>query len=220
MDNNQLTRKQREFFHYIVEYKKDNDAWPTYREIADKFDFKSPNSVTQNIKSLIKKGYLKKTNEDEYELANQGNRYITEEIEEETTYGGIPVKGIITAGYLQEAVEANLGSITLNMIFPNLNKMYALRVAGMSMRDAGISDGDFVLLCDDDVKNGDIGAVLYNGETSLKRIFYDKNGLRLEPANDAYSAIHVEPDVFEEVRIIGKYVGHVNKSGIYKNRHN
>lgn len=220
MDNNQLTRKQREFFHYIVEYKKDNDAWPTYREIANKFDFKSPNSVTQNIKSLIKKGYLRKTSEDEYELATQGSRYISEEIEEEVSYGGIPIKGIITAGYLQEAVEANLGSITLKMIFPNLDKMYALRVSGMSMRDAGILDGDFVLLCDEDVKNGDIGAVLYNGETSLKRIFYDKNGLRLEPANDAYSAIHVEPDVFEEVRIIGKYVGHVNKSGIYKNQHN
>lgn len=223
MDNAQLTLKQREFFHYIVDYKKDNDVWPTYREIADKFDFKSPNSVTQNIKSLVKKGYLAKTNDEEYELATLGNRYLNNEDDdfgEETTYGGIPIKGIITAGYLQEAVEANLGSISLNMIFPNLDRMYALRVSGMSMKDAGVNDGDFVLLCDDDVKNGDIGAVLYNGETSLKRIYYDKNGLRLEPANEAYSAIHIEPNVFEEVRVIGKYVGHVNKGGIFKARHN
>jgi len=225
MDNVQLTRKQREFFEYILEYKKDNDVWPTYREIAENFDFKSPNSVTQNIKSLIKKGYLKKTSDEEYELASLGNRYLggvgTESYDdEETTYGGIPIKGIITAGYLQEAVESNLGTINLNMLFPNLNRMYALRVSGMSMKDTGISDGDFVLLCDDDVKNGDIGAILFNGETSLKRVFYDKNGLRLEPANDAYSAIYVEPDVFEEVRVIGKYVGHVNKTGIYTSRHN
>ena len=222
MDNAQLTRKQREFFQYILEYKKENDVWPTYREIADQFDFKSPNSVTQNIKSLVKKGYLKKTNEEEYELASTGNRYANYDTieEDEVTYGGIPIKGIITAGYLQEAVEANLGDISLNMIFPNLNRMYALRVSGMSMKDAGINDGDFVLLCDDDVQNGDIGAVLYNGETSLKRIYYDKNGLRLEPANDAYSSIHVAPDVFEEVNVIGKYVGHVNKSGIFKSRHN
>jgi repressor LexA len=224
MDNVQLTRKQREFFEYILDYKKDNDVWPTYREIAEKFDFKSPNSVTQNIKSLIKKGYLKKTTDEEYELATLGNRYINtsdrsiyDVDDDDATYGGIPIKGIITAGYLQEAVESNLGTINLNMLFPNLNRMYALRVSGMSMRDAGISDGDFVLLCDDDVKNGDIGAILFNGETSLKRVYYDKNGLRLEPANDSYSAIHVEPDVFEEVRVIGKYVGHVNKTGIYNN---
>lgn len=220
MDNAQLTRKQRDFLDYIVDYRKDNDVWPTYREIADKFDFKSPNSVTQNIKSLMKKGYLRKSNDEEYELGPQANRYLSgedylEDDDTELTYGGIPIRGIITAGYLQEAVEANLGTINLSMLFPNLNRMYALRVSGMSMRDAGISDGDFVLLCDDDVMNGDIGAVLYNGETSLKRVYYDKNGLRLEPANDSYSAIHVEPDVFEEVRIIGKYVGHVNKSGIY-----
>lgn len=222
MDNAQLTRKQRDFLDYIVDYRKDNDVWPTYREIADYFDYKSPNSVTQNIKSLIKKGYLRKTSEEEYELGSQANRYLSGEEDyddfEEMTYGGIPIRGIITAGYLQEAVEANLGTINLNMLFPNLNRMYALRVSGMSMRDAGISDGDFVLLTDDDVKNGDIGAVLYNGETSLKRVYYDKNGLRLEPANDSYSAIHIEPDVFEEVRVIGKYVGHVNKSGIYNTR--
>ena len=69
---------------------------------------------------------------------------------------------------------------------------------------------------DADIKDGDIGAVLYNGETSLKKIFYDDNGLRLEPANEEYNDITIEPDVFEEVRIIGKYVGHVNRSGIYK----
>src|SRR5690625_7421556 len=89
--------------------------------------------------------------------------------------------------------------------------MFALRVSGMSMKDVGIFDGDFVLLMDSDVSNGDIGAVLYNGETSLKKIYYDKDGLRLEPANPDYEDIIVEPDIFEEVRIIGKYIGHVNR---------
>lgn len=87
------------------------------------------------------------------------------------------------------------------------------------MKNAGIYDGDFVLLMDDDIRDGDIGAVMYNGETSLKRIYYGPGGLRLEPANEEYSNIHVEPDIFEEVKIIGKYVGHVNKTGIYKNVH-
>jgi SOS regulatory protein LexA len=211
MDKAQLTRKQKEFFDYIVEYKKEHDVWPTYREIADAFDYKSPNSVTQNIQALLKKEYLIKTEDEEYDIhpefeENLGIRKTS----------GIQVRGLIAAGYLQEAVEADLGRITLETIFPNIDDMFALRVSGMSMKEAGIYDGDFVLLMDSDVRDGDIGAVLYNGETSLKKIYHDKNGLRLEPANEEYDNIIIEPDVFEEVRIIGKYIGHVNRTGIHR----
>jgi repressor LexA len=211
MDNRQLTKKQLEFFHFIREYRKTNGIWPTYREIADQLDYKSPNSVTQNIKALIKKGVLRKSGELEYELADDTYDRM------DTVEDGIPVRGVIAAGYLQEAVEANLGYITLQTLFPGLNKMFALRVSGMSMKNAGIYDGDFVLLADDDLNDGDIGAVLYNGETSLKRVYFDKNGLRLEPANEQFNDIVIEPDIFEEVRVLGKYVGHVNRSGLYKN---
>ncbi len=211
MDNAQLTRKQKEFFDFIIGYKKEHDVWPTYREIAEEFNYKSPNSVTQNIQALLKKGYLTKTDDNEYDIHPdyEGNLGL-----KKTT--GIPVRGLIAAGHLQEAVEADLGQITLETLFPNIDDMFALRVSGMSMKDAGIYDGDFVLLMDSDVKDGDIGAVLYNGETSLKRIYYDKNGLRLEPANEEYDDIVIEPDVFEEVRVIGKYIGHVNRTGIHK----
>lgn len=211
MDNAQLTRKQKDFFDFIIDYKKEHDVWPTYREIADAFNYKSPNSVTQNIQALLKKGYLVKTDDDEYDIHPnyEGNLGLKKS-------SGIPVRGLIAAGYLQEAVEADLGNITLETLFPNMEDMFALRVSGMSMKDAGIYDGDFVLLMDNDVKDGDIGAVLYNGETSLKRIYSDKDGLRLEPANEEYDDIVIEPDVFEEVKIIGKYIGHVNRTGIHK----
>lgn len=211
MDKAQLTRKQKEFFDYIVSYKKEHDVWPTYSEISDEFNYKSPNSVTQNLQALLKKGYLYKTDDEEYEISPEH-----EDAFSENPSGGIPVRGLIAAGYLQEAVEADLGRITLETIFPNIDKMFALRVSGMSMKDAGIYDGDFVLLMDSDVKNGDIGAILYDGETSLKRIYYDNHALRLEPANEEYDAIIIEPDVFEEVRIIGRYIGHVNRDGIHR----
>lgn len=213
MDNSQLTRKQKQFFDYIVSYKKEHNIWPTYREIADEFGYRSPNSVTQNLQALVRKGVLIKTDEEEYDLAPEYDSTPREEA------GRIPVKGMIAAGYLQEAVEANLGAITLDFLFPNLDRMFALRVSGSSMKDAEINDGDFVLLMDDDIKDGDIGAVLYNGETSLKQIYYGKNGLQLKPANKEYEEIIVEPDVFEEVRVLGKYVGHVNRSGIFKHAH-
>ena len=210
MDNQQLTRKQKQFLDYIVSYREEHDIWPTYREITDRFGFKSPNSVTQNLQALVKKGYLVKTDEEEYELAPGSQTRFSAKT------GGIPVRGLIAAGSLQEAVEANLGAITLEYLFPNMDRMYALRVSGSSMKDASIHDGDFVLLIDDDIRNGDIGAVLYNGETSLKHIYYGENGLQLKPANKEYQDITIEPDIFEEVRILGKYVGHVNRNGIFR----
>jgi repressor LexA len=211
MDNAQLTKKQKEFFDYILSYRKEHDIWPTYREIAEEFGFKSPNSVTQNLQALLHKGFLVRGEENEYEI---NPRY-------DDSYGndsqsGIPIRGIIAAGLLQEAVEADLGNIGLRRLFPHLDKMFALRVSGSSMSDTGIKDGDFVLLVDNDISNGDIGAVLYNGETTLKRVFFGPAGLRLEPANSAYSDIKIEPDIFEEVKIIGRYVGHVNRNGFYR----
>lgn len=209
MDHAQLTKKQKAFYTYIREYQQEYDIWPTYREIADKFGFRSPNSVTQNLQSLVKKGYLIKGEDEEYELKS---RY---DIPEQGSTG-IPVRGLIAAGSMQEAVDMDLGMITMKHLFPNLDKIFALRVSGMSMKDAGINDGDFVLLTHEEPRNGEIGAVLYNGETSLKRIYKNEDGLKLEPANEEFNAIHIEPDESEEVNVLGKYIGHVSKSGVFK----
>lgn len=207
MGRRQLTAKQHQFLQFLLDYMDSHSVWPTYREIADHFGFASPNSVTQNLQALARKGYL---DQDE-----NGYR-IPEEVRAEQRSNGIPIRGIITAGLLQEAVEADLGEITLETLFPALDRMYAVRVSGQSMIGADIHDGDYVLLMDDDIPNGGIGAVMYDGETSLKRVYHDSEGLRLEPANDEYSTISVRPDVFEEVRILGRYVGHVNRSGIFR----
>ena len=206
MSRKKLTSKQHAFFQYLSGFVRESGVWPTYREIVDYFDYRSPNSVTQNLQALYKKGYLER----------DGDGYHLVADKQSNGESCIPVRGIISAGQLQEAVEANLGTISLEMLFPNLDRIYAIRVAGQSMIGAEIEDGDYVLLIDDDIPNGGIGAVLYNGETSLKRIFYDQEGLRLEPANEEYSDIYIKPDIFEEVRILGRYVGHVNKNGIFK----
>ncbi len=208
MSRRHLTSKQLSFLDFVKEYIEEHSVWPTYREIVDHFQFRSPNSVTQNLQALHKKGYLRKDNLG-YQLVERATS---------ASFSGIPVRGVITAGVLQEAVEADLGSITLETLFPQLDRVFAIQVSGRSMIDAGVNDGDYVLLVDDDIPNGGIGAVLYNGETSLKRIFRQKDGLRLEPANEEYDDIIIRPDLFEEVRVLGRYVGHVNDKGIYKRR--
>jgi len=205
MSRRKLTAKQHAFLMYLKEYIRENKVWPTYREIIDEFGYSSPNSVTQNLQALHKKRYLRR-DQDGYHLVES----------EKDKPQGIPIRGIITAGVLQEAVEANLGTITLETLFPRLDRVFAIRVSGQSMQGADINDGDYVLLMDDDIPQGGIGAVLYDGETSLKRIYSDQNGLRLEPANPDYDDIHIEPDVFEEVRVLGRYVGHVNRNGLYR----
>ena len=207
MSRRKLTSKQHAFLEYLKTYVQENDIWPTYREIADHFGYRSPNSVTQNLQALERKNFLQR---------GPGGFDFTEEVLQEMEPSGIPVRGIIAAGRLQEAVEANLGTITLDMLFPNIDRIFAIRVAGQSMIGADIHDGDYVLLVDDDIPDGGIGAVMYNGETSLKRVYQDDKGLRLEPANEEYEDIHIAPDVFEEVRVLGRYVGHVNPKGIYK----
>jgi repressor LexA len=208
MSRRQLTRKQLDFYQYVKTYiETSGGLWPTYREVVERFDYRSPNSVTQNIQALLKKGFLKR-DQDGYQL--------TERAMSRNGRASIPILGVITAGHLQEAVEANLGSITLETLFPNLDRIFAIRVAGHSMIGVDIRDGDYVLLIDDDIPNGGIGAVLYDGETSLKRIYQTDLGLRLEPANDEYPDIKIEPGVFEEVRLLGRYVGHVNTTGVYK----
>jgi repressor LexA len=201
----------KEFFDYIVNYRNEHDIWPTYREIADEFGFKSPNSVTQNLQALLNKGYLIRGDDNEYEINPRFDNGF-----QNRNASGIPIRGIIAAGLLQEAVEADLGNISMQKLFPDLEKTFALRVSGSSMTEAGINDGDFVLLVDNDIRNGDIGAVLYNGETTLKRVFFTSDGLRLEPANEAMSDIVIEPDIFEEVKIVGRYVGHVKRNGFYR----
>jgi repressor LexA len=206
MSRRHLTPKQHDFLQYVRQYIRVRGVWPTYREMVDEFGYRSPNSVTQNLQALHKKGFLSR---------DDSGYHIEEEVRPAASRYGIPIRGIITAGQLQEAVEANLGTITLETLFPNLERVFAIRVSGQSMQGADIHDGDYVLLMDDDIPNGGIGAILYNGETSLKRVYYDVNGLRLEPANEEYAAIHVRPDVFEEVRVLGRYVGHVNRAGIF-----
>ncbi len=100
---------------------------------------------------------------------------------------GIPIVGLVSADGLQETVDTHLGMITLETLFPNLERIFALRVSR-----------------DEDIPNGGIGAVLYNGETSLKHIYTDEHGLRLEPANPNYDDIIIEPEEFEEVHVLGR----------------
>lgn len=207
-----LTPKQQSFYESLVSFFQEHLRLPSHREAANLNGFKSANSSVQYHRALVKKGYLKKDGPDNYIFSSPsdvwpgGNQDGT----------AIPILGEITAGAMQEAIESDLGELTFQHLFPNSENIYALRVKGMSMKELDIADGDFVLLSKTELRNGEVGAVLYDGETTLKRIHKKENQLRLEPANPEYDDIVIEPGESEEVRILGKYVGHMNEQGIFK----
>lgn len=207
-----LTAKQQKFYDSLVRFFRKHLRLPSHREAARLNGFKSANSSVQYHQSLVEKGYLKKDGPENYTFQSAvdiwpgGNGTGT----------SIPVIGEITAGAMQEAVEADLGELTFDRLFPNADHIFALRVKGMSMKELDITDGDFVLLSKTELRNGDVGAVLYEDETTLKRVYKENDKLRLEPANPEFDDIVIEPGESEEVHILGKYVGHMNKRGIFK----
>jgi SOS regulatory protein LexA len=209
-----LTDKQQDLFDSIVEHVKDNDRWPTMQELIDGLGLSSPNSVTQLYKTLIDKHYIVKNGWGDYDFHPiQKYRLQDRQTDEEQ---GIPIVGLITAGGLQEAVEEDLGRITLQSLLPNYENMKAVVVSGQSMKDVGVKDGDIVLLARTNIFDGEIGAVRYRGETSLKRIYRTPTGMKLVPENKEYEPIMIYPGDFEDVQIIGKYVGHINEKGLQK----
>lgn len=214
MEYPSLTTKQQQFFEALVDYVTEREQWPTMQELMDELGFSSTRSVSQLYEALIDKHYIVKAGWGEYDFHPvQKFRIESEQVDE--AYG-VPIVGLITAGGLQEAVEEDLGRVTLKSILPNYQNMKAVVVSGRSMKGAGINDGDIVLLARTELFDGDIGAVRYRGETSLKRIYRTPNGMKLVPENEEYGPIHIRPGEFEEVQIIGKYVGHINEKGLHK----
>jgi SOS-response transcriptional repressor LexA len=214
----QLTNKQQEFYHTLVAFVRKHFRWPTYKELADRLGFSSENSVTQYYNALVSKRFLKKDSQGNYTFTNPTDVWMVRD--EEHVGRSIPILGEITAGTMEEAIEANLGEITIGDFFPDASNVFGLRVKGDSMKGLGISTDDKVILSKTELKDGDVGAVIYNGETTLKRAHLQKDGIRLEPANPDHDDIILEPGEFEEVRVLGKYLGHISEDGLVKASYN
>lgn len=207
-----LTAKQQTFYESLVTFFRRHLRLPSHREAAELNDFKSANSSVQYHQALVQKGYLKKDGPENYTFRSPVDVWPGGG----DTGSAIPVLGEITAGAMQEAIQSDLGELTFNHLFPNAENIFALRVKGMSMKELDITDGDYVLLSKTELRSGDVGAVLYDGETTLKKIQKEDQKLRLVPANPDFDDIIIEPEEAEEVRILGKYVGHMNEQGIFK----
>jgi site-specific DNA-methyltransferase (adenine-specific) len=193
MKINPLTPKQKKVFDFINDYIKEKEYAPTLEEIANHFKLNSVSTVHQFIEVLEAKGYLSK----EY----RKSRSI---VPNEIGNIEIPLLGYIAAG---EAIEAISNPEPISVPQAMLSKSglhYALRVKGNSMIDEGIYDGDTVIIHrQETANNGQKVVALINGnEATLKKIYKEKNGFRLQPANSSMKPIFVK-----ELIIQGKVLG-------------
>ena len=174
-----LTIRQQEILGYILLHMRTNNTWPSFREIQSHFGFKSTNAVMGHLRALEKKGYISR-------LTGQARTFrITMDLEDDKKPKKaidiieLPIYGNIAAGY-PDGVEASgeIGRLQVDVETVsryNSRRCFALRVQGESMIDAGIFDGDTVIVEQCPPKNNDIVAGLIDGETTLKR-FVKKSG--------------------------------------------
>jgi repressor LexA len=198
-----LTERQRKIFEFIESRILTSGSSPTIREIGSKFGISSTNGVRSHLNALIAKGFLKKQ-----ELISRGLELARKSPVE---FGRIPVVGSVPAGLPIDAVENIEDDVTVDLSFLPRGDSFSLRVSGESMKDAGILDGDLVLVRKQaEARKGDIVVAIINGEATVKRYFPEGKTIRLEPENKAFEPILVNKRS-GDFRIAGKVVGLIRR---------
>ena len=197
-----LTSRQRQILDFILAQIDSRGVPPTMREIGVQFGISSPNGVRDHLLALQRKGYLKRTPEKSRSLE------VAEALRRDR---GKPILGHIAAGKPILAEENFQGLLNLNTLFGRDAAIYALRVEGDSMINAGIFHGDFVIVKHQPkIEHGEIGVVYIDDEATVKRIFVEGDRLRLQPENDAMDPVVIARDD-DRLRVGGKVIGVVRK---------
>lgn len=200
-----LTEKQQKVFAFIEERLRGGNP-PSQREIARHFKL-AQNAVYQLVGYLKKKGYLSDSG------GHRGLRLSKEYLDEKRRTEGIPVVGRVAAGEPILAQENIDEYANLKELLGLPADAFLLKVVGESMIDEGIMDGDFVAVRPSrTIENGKIAVVLLDDETTVKRIYIQRDRITLQPANKAagYKTKYVKRGS-KRVRIVGSVIGCIRK---------
>ncbi len=203
-----LTARQEEIYTYIKVQTKKFNRPPTVREIATHFGITSTNGVRSILAALIKKGYINRS-----PRTSRGLEIVKNEAPEaeDTNSVEIPVIGRVAAGQPILAVQNLEGTVTVDRDFIASRKdVFALRVKGDSMINAGIFDGDLVFArTQGTADRGEIIIAQVDNEATVKYFQPKDEWIELHPANPKYTPIIVRPD--REFSIAGKVIGVMRK---------
>lgn len=200
-----LTAKQEMIFDFLKQFLNENGYPPTVREICSGVNLSSPATVYNHLENLERKGYIRKN-----ESKNRAIELLVgnEKQESSMTSTGsvdVPLLGTVTAGNPITAIEHPDEYFPIPETFlPYGKEVFTLRVSGDSMINAGIFDGDIVIIerCNS-ARNGEMVVALTDEDEVTLKTFSKENGyFRLQPENDT-----MEPFIFENVTILGKAIG-------------
>lgn len=197
-----LTKRQKEVLNFVKEFMVSHGYPPTVREIGDALGLSSPATTHSHLSQLEEKGYIRKN--------NNKNRAIELLVDNEFSTKNenivdVPLLGKITAGNPIEAIEQPDEYFSLPAyLIPKQKEVFTLKVSGESMINAGIFDGDIVIVeRTNTARNGEIVVAMTDENEVTLKTFYKENGyFRLQPENDT-----MEPFIFENVTILGKAIG-------------
>lgn len=198
-----LNEKEQRIFDYIKENILKNGYSPSIRDIRRDLDIKSTSTVHTYLEKLEKKGYIQKEN----------GKSRTLRIDDVTSQQAtspkavIPILGRVTAGVPILAIENHDGYITYPFDKRGSygRQLFALRIVGTSMIDAGILDGDIVIVeRTPTAENGDIVVALIEDEATVKTFYKERGHFRLQPQNRSMA-----PIIVDSLVILGRVIGNI-----------
>ncbi len=193
-----LTDKEQQIYDYIFEMIEKNGYSPTVRDIKNAVGIKSTSTVHIYLQKLEDKGFIQKE-QGKSRTLRVGSSNPPKSVE-------IPIIGRIAAGAPVFAEENYDGSLDFKVPAKYQNdRLFALRVEGESMIEAGIMNGDIIVVTATQyAENGDIVVALINDEATVKTFYKENGGYRLQPENSTMKPIYTD-----EVTVLGKVMANV-----------
>ncbi|HEX6460510.1 MAG TPA: transcriptional repressor LexA [Thermoleophilaceae bacterium] len=192
-----LTKRQQEIFDFIKRYSADHGYPPTVRDIGKAIGLTSSSTVHAHLANLEKLGALRRdpTKPRAMEILDRAKNAVIP--------AGLPLVGRVAAGQPLLAEENIEDYVEVPQIAGGDEGEYVLKVQGDSMKDAGILEGDYVVVhTTETARNGEIVVALLGEEATVKRFFKERDHVRLQPENDA-----LEPIRTRDVQVLGRVVG-------------
>lgn len=202
MSYGKISKKQSEILEYMKNEIINRGFPPSVREICEAVNLKSTSSVHSHLETLEKNGYIRRdpTKPRAIEIVDDNFNLVRREMV------NVPIIGKVAAGEPLLAVENIEGYFPIPSEFMPNNKTFMLVVQGDSMINAGIFNGDYVVVEQQQTaENGQKVVALVEDSATVKTFYKEKDHIRLQPENDSMSPIIVQPD--QTFQILGKVIG-------------
>ena len=193
-----LTKKQEEILNFIKQQILERGFPPSVRDICLAVNLRSTSSVHSHLETLERKGYIRRdpTKPRTIEILDEAFQVRREMV-------NLPIIGTVAAGQPILATENISGYFPVPAEYVSNETSFVLCVKGDSMVNAGILDGDRVLVRQQaEAENGDMVVALIDDSATVKTFYREKNHIRLQPEND-----HMDPIIVKDCQILGKVFG-------------